>query len=241
MRLFCFHHAGGSALAYQAWLPAAPEWLQVCPVELPGRGRLLQQSFAASLGDLARSIALEVAEAVRGEYALFGHSLGAMLTYAIALELQKLPCRQPVKVFVAGARPPFLERDKPPVADMPDDEFVEHLRKLDGTPEAMFEDREFLRFFLPILRADYRLVENYVPAELRLIRAPLVVLRGLVDEGTPSDAMQAWSHVSAATIAFHEYEGGHFFVTHPAVRRDVFLALEKARDGVLSVAGRHEL
>jgi surfactin synthase thioesterase subunit len=227
--LFCLPYAGGNAAVYRDWVAEAPVWLEVCPVELPGRGKLLRDAFSRSLPELARDIAEQIASLGSREYALFGHSMGAILACEIAAELEALRFSLPRQVFVSGALPPFLTRDKPPVSGLHDGAFLEHLRKLDGTPQEILDDPGAMEFFLPILRSDFCLVESYLPTAPRLLRVPLTVLRGQEDEGASADKMQLWQRVTTNSVTIREYPGGHFFFSEPAVRQDVFHDLERLR------------
>ena len=38
LRLFCFPYAGGSSLIFHTWASSLPKNIEICPVELPGRG-----------------------------------------------------------------------------------------------------------------------------------------------------------------------------------------------------------
>ncbi|MGV7927253.1 thioesterase II family protein, partial [Mycobacterium kansasii] len=43
MRLFCLPYSGASAMIYARWRRLVPSWLEVVPVELPGRGRRMDE------------------------------------------------------------------------------------------------------------------------------------------------------------------------------------------------------
>lgn len=84
MQLFCLAHAGASAMPYARWRKRLPRWLEVCPLELPGRGARegepLCQDLPALLADLRQAWSREC----NGPYLLWGHSLGAMLAFELA-------------------------------------------------------------------------------------------------------------------------------------------------------------
>ena len=43
LRLFCFPYAGGSAMMYRTWSDFLPTNIEVCPIELPGRGSRMRE------------------------------------------------------------------------------------------------------------------------------------------------------------------------------------------------------
>ena len=51
LRLFCLPYAGGGASIYRLWGPALPSWIEVCPVQLPGReDRYREPAFTSLIG-----------------------------------------------------------------------------------------------------------------------------------------------------------------------------------------------
>ena len=80
LRLFCLPYSGASAMVYSRWRRKLPAWLQLRPVELPGRGARMAEPLHTDLAGLARQLARELHDEVRqGPYAVLGHSLGALL------------------------------------------------------------------------------------------------------------------------------------------------------------------
>ena len=60
VRLFCLPFAGGSAATYRTWGSQLPSRIDVCPVELPGRGTRFAEppmrDFAALVDHLAEAL-----------------------------------------------------------------------------------------------------------------------------------------------------------------------------------------
>ena len=46
MRLFCLPYSGGSAMFYARWRRLLPAWIDVRPVEWPGRGARMDEPLA---------------------------------------------------------------------------------------------------------------------------------------------------------------------------------------------------
>jgi medium-chain acyl-[acyl-carrier-protein] hydrolase len=224
--LFCVPYAGASASVYRDWVLQAPEFLQVCPVELPGKGRLIREPFANSLDTLARAISEEVSAYADRPYAIFGHSMGALLTYEVAVQLESAGQPHPFKIFLSGALPPFSARKKRMVSDLPNAPFLDHLGELQGTPDAVLNNQELMQFFLPVLRSDFRLCEEYVMCEPRLLRGPVTALSGEQDEKTPEADMLLWKRATRGAFESRRYPGDHFFFTNPNVMWSMFDSLK---------------
>jgi medium-chain acyl-[acyl-carrier-protein] hydrolase len=212
VRLFCFPYAGGSAAIYNKWQEQVPDWLIICPVELPGRGRLSAEARPHSLVELANDIASVLYPYTSYPYSLFGHSMGAIIAYEAASYLEDSNPGNFCGLFASGCRAPFIPRRSPPVSDLSDRDFLEHIRNLNGTPPEVFADPELINFILPILRADFSMCERYLPLTRRRIKAPITVLAGDQDTEITKADVQAWNRLTSGAFRIIDVPGGHFFI-----------------------------
>ncbi|AEU37577.1 thioesterase II family protein [Granulicella mallensis] len=224
--LFCIPYAGGSAGAYRDWLSVAPPWLDTYAIELPGRGRLMKEPFVNSLHALAQMIAEAITPFTNRPYAIFGHSMGALLAYEVTAELVSASYPGPVQLFVSGARPPFVPQKDPDISAFHDAALLDHLSQLGGTPEEILRDRSLMQFYLPVLRSDFRLVETYRPHKPHQFQVPLTVLFGEQDQATPKADMRLWQLVTTGDFTSRSYSGGHFFFSNRHVIQDVYSSLK---------------
>lgn len=147
-------------------------------------------------------------------YALFGHSMGALLAYGVAQEAARYGGSSPVRLFVSGADGPGggSKRNR---ATWSDDELVAELRKLGGTPEAVFDEPELLDIILPILRADYLVCDGFraaVPAADPTLECPVSILGGAADE-YDEQQLGRWAGVTRGPSRQRIFPGGHFFLS----------------------------
>ena len=82
-----------------------------------------------------------------------------------------------------------------------------------------------MQFFLPVLRSDFRLCEEYEAPEPHLLRVPVTALSGEQDENTPEADMLLWKRATTGAFESRRYQGGHFFFTNPTVMWSVFDSL----------------
>src|SRR2546421_132109 len=134
LRLFCFPYAGGSSRLFYRWQEGLPASVEVVPVELPGRGMRLSQPPFANLRPMVQAIVEAIAPRLDKPFAFFGHSMGALISLELARALRREHGREPVHLFVSGRRAPHLPETLPPMHDLPEAEFIEGLRGLNGTP-----------------------------------------------------------------------------------------------------------
>jgi surfactin synthase thioesterase subunit len=209
--LYCLPYAGSSASVYVRWKRRLPSWIDVIPVELPGRGRRMAEPLEETLPALLDRIARDVRPDPGQAFAIFGHSLGAIIAFELALRLEAQG-RAPSLVFASGTGEPTL-RDRERFAALKTDaELRAELLRLDGTPEHVLADPELMELTLPVLRADLQIAASYAAAPGRTLRSPLVALGGSSDPTTSGEAIAAWRDQTRGDFALHLLPGGHFFI-----------------------------
>ena len=212
LRLFCFPYAGGNAMIYRQWQSGLPQTIEVCPVQLPGRGKRIKEPPF----DHARLLVEEVARALLPffdkPFAFFGHSMGGLIGFELARHLRRNYNLQPAHLFVSGRRPPQLPRHEPNTFDLPEAEFMEALRKLQGTPPEVLQQPELMQLLLPLLRADFALCETYAYTVEPPLDCPLSVFGGLNDDDIERAQLEAWASQTNAATKVRMLPGDHFFI-----------------------------
>lgn len=244
IKLFCFPYAGASAAVYARWKRRLPAWLELVPVELPGRGRRMDEPLHTTFEGLLAAVALQVRPQPGQPYALFGHSLGALVAFEVAVQLMQQQAPQPLVVFASGAHAPS-RRDTERFARLRTDrELRAELVRLQGTPTSVLDDAELMELTLPILRADFAVAGSYVCPPGRHILAPLHVLAGTEDSTTP-ETLHAWRQHTKAEFELSMLAGGHFFIQSreaellQLLERQLQLRLERVAHGWLPAAAGH--
>jgi len=236
IRLFCFAHAGGSAMAFREWQDYFPPEIQVCPVQLPGHSTRLRERPFSRMTPLVEALEMGIGEWLDQPFAIFGHSMGAAIGFELSQRLRAGRGIQPEYLFVAGRRAPH--RPFPaPTYHLPEPLFIEELRRLQGTPEEALENPEMLALIVPLLRADFEVIETCAYTPRPPLACPIVAMGGLEDHQVSREDIRAWSEVSTAEFSMHMFPGSHFFL-HTA-RPDV-TGILAARLQPLVRNARHE-
>jgi len=213
MRLFCFPYAGGSAQIFRSWSTQLPPGVEVCPIHLPGRGLRLRDAPYSRLEPLLDRISEALIPQLERPYALFGHSMGAMISYELARRLRDAGVRQPLHLFLSGRRAPHLKDEEPPIHDLPAPEFLNAMYRLGGTDKAILENDELLGLMLPMLRADFELVETYRYLPGEPLDIPITAYGGLLDEEVSREQLAEWRQHTRESFSLHMLPGNHFFLT----------------------------
>ena len=210
----------------------------MCLVQLPGRGARIGEPPFTCMKALVNAIADQIDRERRCPYAFYGHSMGATIGFELACELRRRYGTEPAALFLSGRRAPHVPRSTPQSFDLPDDQFIAELRRLNGTPEEVLSDRKLLELFLPLLRADFQVVEQYRYQVQARLSCPITVYGGLQDVDVSVQDLQMWQEHTVAEFQMRLFSGGHFFiqeVNNPdflqALGRDVSATLITLRPG----------
>ncbi|WP_051175255.1 thioesterase domain-containing protein [Nocardia exalbida] len=209
LRLFCWPFAGGKAAAYTPWRRELPDWVELCVVELPARQRHLAQTPIRRFTDLVDAAVAQVLPLTDLPFAFFGHSLGALTAYEVA---RRLPDPiAPRALFLGGAVAPHLPRPGR-LSDLPDHEFVAAVGHYGGIPPEVRETPEVMALFLPALRSDFEIFDDYRFAPAAAPSCPAHLFGGRDDRQVAVTQLEAWRDVLPGLRSTELLPGGHFFL-----------------------------
>ncbi|MYY84445.1 MULTISPECIES: alpha/beta fold hydrolase [unclassified Streptomyces] len=212
VRLVCFPFAGGSASYWFGLSGLLSPGVDVLAVQYPGRQDRHKERCLESVAALADGVVGQLPSDGR-PFALFGHSLGAIVAFEVARRLRDSDTGEtsPVHLFVSGglARP-YRPAGRSGALD--DADILAHLRAMGGTDERFFRSPELQELILPALRADYRAVATYeAPGPERLV-CPVTALIGDADERTSPEEAGTWRERTSAEFDLRVLPGGHFYL-----------------------------
>lgn len=212
IHLFCFPYAGGSSMMYFRWRNQLSEFIEVHPIELAGRGRRMNEPFYNSIDEAVEDAYLSIPVHLISEpFAFFGYSMGSLIAYELAHYIREKHDRELKHLFVGARRAPHLNEKLKRISELSDRTFLEEMIKLGGMSEEVLENQELLDVFLPLIRADMRLVENYEWKTRDLLHTDITVLAGNQDV-IAVDQMEAWKETTSGACQLSVYEGDHFFI-----------------------------
>ncbi|MBE3560032.1 MAG: thioesterase [Ktedonobacteraceae bacterium] len=212
LRLFCFPYAGGGAAIYRTWQEQFPAEIEVCPVHLPGRESRIKEAPYTRLAPLIEALAQALEPFMYIPFAFFGHSMGTLISFELARHLRRRHAPMPVRLFVAAHRAPQLPDRGEPQYLLPDDELIDSLRRLGGTPPAILQHEELMRIVLSILRADFELCETYVYTPEEPLDLPISAYGGEQDTLVSRQELQAWALQTQRAFTLDMLAGNHFFL-----------------------------
>jgi len=212
LRLFCFPFAGGGASVFRSWARALPPTIEVCPVQLPGRENRLRESPYTDLRPLAEVLAGQIQWYLQKPFAIYGHSMGALLAFELVRILQRQNAPLPRTLFLAAHRAAHLSPRRSPLYALPDKEFIQALHRFGGLQDEVMKDQELLDVLLPTLRADLTLCDRYSYSPGSPLNCPFQLYVGRDDQEAPPEDMESWREHSAQSSSLCIFSGGHFFL-----------------------------
>lgn len=212
LRLFCFPYAGGGAPAFRGWGARLPDLVEVCAVQPPGRGSRIREEAFTRVGPLLDALEPALADYLDRPFAFFGHSMGAIVSYELAQRLRETGKTGPRHLFVSGRRAPHVPDPDPPTYDLPEPEFVEELRRLNGTPTEVLAHPELMELMLPLLRRDFELSQTYDPPPRPPVACPITAFGGAADRVAGREGLEAWREHTSAPFVARVLPGDHFFL-----------------------------
>ncbi|MGZ7050591.1 MAG: thioesterase II family protein, partial [Candidatus Angelobacter sp.] len=89
---------------------------------------------------------------------------------------------------------------------------IAELGRLNGTPAEVLADRKLLELFLPLLRADFQVIEAYQYQSQDRLSCPATVYGGVKDAEVSLQDLQKWQEHTAAEFQLRLFPGSHFFI-----------------------------
>ncbi|WP_270344372.1 thioesterase II family protein [Bacillus mobilis] len=213
MILFCLPYAGGSESIYFKWRKHLHPSIQLIPIELRGRGKRFDENFYETLKEAVDDIFENNRRNIESnDYAIFGHSMGSLLAYEFYYKISNLNLRKPNHMFLSGYRAPSVNRGREKIYNLSDKEFIKRVIGLGGTPEELMDNQELLQLFLPIIRSDFKIIEDYkyIGREDK-IECNVSILNGKQDS-IKLEEILAWKNHVCKGLKVYNLEGNHFFI-----------------------------
>jgi medium-chain acyl-[acyl-carrier-protein] hydrolase len=229
MRLFCLPYAGGGASVYRSWPGNFPSEIEVCCVQLPGRENRLGDRLFSSMDPLVEAMAEALVDAFDRPFALFGHSMGALIAYELAKLLKHRYQATPNHLFVSACRAPEVP-DPIHWHLLSDQDLMAELRQAPGFPAEILEHAELMQVLLPIIRADSAVTETYVYRQAEPFRFPLTAFASEQDELISMAAVEPWRKYTSAAFDLKLIDGNHLFIQQQAPQM-IRVILDKLRSG----------
>ncbi len=181
------------ASMFRAWPHGLPADLDVCAVEPTGRENRLREAPFQSIPEIVEGLLPALLPELERPFALFGHSMGAVVACEVARALEAQERRLPLQLIVSARRPPHLPGVETPISGLPDAQFLGEVQARYGGIPASCSRAGILALLLPGLRADFTALETHRPPPRSPLPFSISALGGSEDRlAAPSPTRLGW-------------------------------------------------
>jgi surfactin synthase thioesterase subunit len=213
VNLFCLPFAGGNKYSYRAYEKNAPPFLKLIPVEYSGRGTRSTEPLVRSIDVLVNDVYSKIKSRLSEKpYAIYGHSMGGLAAWLLAVKIIENGDAPPVHLFVTGTTgPSALSREEKKTYLLGREEFMKAITDMDGIPDELLAHKELLDYIEPILRADFTATDTFSYRPAPVLQVPITVITG-TGENFQEEDIRTWENETTAPIDFLQMPGKHFFI-----------------------------
>lgn len=212
LRIICFPYAGGGVSTFQSWVKSIPMNVELVIIQAPGRGERFGEQAYSSMNLLLDDLIRVIPNILNKPYILFGHSLGSRVAFELMNRLKELNYSLPKHFIASGSRGPQHRSLKKPIYNLPNEEFINELKMLNGTPQAVLENKELMELFLPLLAADFKIADTYCYLGNIRFNCQISVFGGEDDVDISLLKLNSWGDLFTTDANVELFPGNHFFI-----------------------------
>jgi medium-chain acyl-[acyl-carrier-protein] hydrolase len=211
IRLFCFPHAGGGISAFYQWHKYFNEEIELCFIQLPGRDRRINEAPYTQLSQLIDDLIRYITPFTDKKFAFLGHSMGSLISFELTRKMRLMQNLSPIHLFLLAGSAPHLYTYEP-IHHLEENDFIEEVRKFNGIDEIIINNKDIMRSFLQILKADFKLVESYNYIVDDPVDCSISVFGGISDPFVNRENLMSWKDHTTNNFKIRFFQGDHFFL-----------------------------
>ncbi|MCY1708685.1 thioesterase II family protein [Pannonibacter sp. SL95] len=230
MNLFLLPFAGGAARSYSGLLDSMSDVCAPQAFDFPVTGRpYVDPPEVFTIQLLAKRLAKRWMYEDQ-PFAVFGHSMGALVAFEAARCLRSLGKRKPDFLILSSHRAPHLPLARPPLHLLSNKEFDDAIATYSGTPEEILKEQEMMDLIRPTLRRDFAACETYEFEHQEQLDIPVICMGGRGDKEVSEEDLDAWSIHTRTYLGSKLFPGGHFYFNDArnAAAREIEKMIEEA-------------
>lgn len=212
LRLFAFPYAGAGTVVYRNWTTSLPDGVELVSIRLPGRESRLRETPYSQMNLLVTALVDAIIPYLDKPFAFFGHSMGALVAFETVRELRRRGQAIPKHLFISARRAPQLADPDTGLHPLGDAAFVREMqRRYGGIPDAILKTPELLALFVPVLKADFSVIETYRYTPEQPLDCPISVYGGTQDFVLRAGDLEGWREQTERDFQIQKFVGGHFY------------------------------
>lgn len=211
-QMFCLPYAGGSSSIYRGWIFQLKSSIKIELIEYAGRGSRFCDTYFRSIEEAAEDASVQIRKRCKGNYVIFGHSMGCLVALETIFILTKQQAILPRAVIMAATRPPHLMCKDRKLGTLSKAELMQKIASMGQMELEVLASKELYEIISEILYADVQMFTKYKRQyEDGKIDIPLLALAGDNDNEAPAEDMKEWRYYTSKSFECHTLNGNHFF------------------------------
>ena len=204
--------AGGSKYSFQKFLPHVDKLVfDIIPMELPGRGARFKEVLLDEICHMVDDVFQQSKKYYSEAYCLYGHSMGSIISFLLARKILKEGHPPPLSLFFSGASAPCTMIEQTSRHKFSKDQLSNLLKDMGGVPSDILIDDSLFKIFEPVIRADFKAMDNYLYTQYDPMPVPLTIMIG-ENENISDEQAVAWKQETSETFRLYKFPGNHFFI-----------------------------
>jgi len=209
--LICFPFAGSGASIYQGWRNQIDGRINLYGLQAPGREDRIKEEPLINLNKLIDELMVSLSSLNQNlPIILFGHSLGAIIAYELAKKIHGTKIKSAL-LIVSGRQAPNILSKFPSVSHLNDEQLLQEITVLNGIPDEILQNNELLEIVLPVLRADFKLADNYYAEIKDKLDCPVIAICSLDDPWVSVEEANKWKLTTIGLFQVKTFLGDHFY------------------------------
>ena len=214
-KLFCLPYAGASATMYlqcEKYFDGG----EIIPLDPPGRGRRMSEPLCETVEEAVADLKEQLISFLSedDDFSFYGHSMGALLAYELLHEMMREGIRLPSHIFLSGKNAPNVPQ-RTIIHKLSGQMFIDRILNIGGTSREFFENPVLVKLYVPIMKADMKIVETYRhPKRDDLLPVDICYFFAPDDPCISLKSVEKWARFTSGTFRMHYFEGSHFFIFH---------------------------
>lgn len=210
--LFCFPHAGGTAAYFAKW-GALLENIAVMPVQFPMREKRIKEKMPDTIQELVKNFIDENIELLKERrFGFLGHCSGSIVAYEAIKYAKKEYDVEPEILFVSSCYAPN-DYIAPILSSLDNEKLLNIIKEMGHVNPELIENPFMFEYFVPIVRKDFYIQENYKNHDNMILNIPIVAMYGKEDVSlSKKENIYNWNDYTNGDFSIEEFNGTHFYL-----------------------------
>ena len=183
------------------------------PLELSGRGSRFDEPLYNNIEEAVNDVYSMICDNIENsDYAIFGYSLGSLLSYEACCLMKKTYKKLPSHLFMASMGTPDISYSFKKFGSNVDDEnLLNYVIGNNGVSPELVKNNMFNKVFFPVIKSDFKMIFDYMPKNEIALDIDITAIYGNKDIEVEKN-IKGWGKYTTKELKIYELDGDHFFI-----------------------------